>query len=158
MSIEPQRRHPSLVPISHDHHHGLVAAQRLERGDSAYRDITGIPASIVALWDRELADHFAIEEEIVFARSYSDRTTGMIARVLQEHRDIRAIVEECAGGNCSETAARKLGTLLKEHIRFEERELFPAIQEELTSEALQRLGAEIQLRVEARATGKNEAP
>jgi hemerythrin-like domain-containing protein len=127
-----------------------VAAQRLERGDSAYREMADVAASIVALWDRELADHFAVEEEIVFARSYSDRTTGMIARVLREHRHIRSLVEMCGNGNCGEATARELGKLLKEHIRFEERQLFPAIQEELTSETLQQIGAEIRLRMDAR--------
>ena len=35
MNPKPLKRHPSLIPLSHDHHHGLVLAERLVRGRAA---------------------------------------------------------------------------------------------------------------------------
>jgi iron-sulfur cluster repair protein YtfE (RIC family) len=150
MSIKPQRRHPSLIPISHDHHLGLMAAQRLKQGRTAYADTADIGESISELWSRELADHFRVEEEVVFAGNYSEPVAAMIARVLREHREIRSMIEQGENGAWDEATARKLGALLEEHIRFEERQLFPAIQEELGAEALERLGNGVREMVEAR--------
>lgn len=56
------KRHPSLIPLSHDHHHGLVLAFRLREGlprlshpgqphgvaPTANRPTLGLPTSLTA--------------------------------------------------------------------------------------------------------------
>jgi hypothetical protein len=59
--------------------------------------------------------------------------------MLEEHLEIRRqalLVEE---GRCSLEELHQLGKLLHDHVRFEERRLFPAIEDSLDAEQLARL-------------------
>lgn len=142
-SLKPQKRHPALVPLSHDHHEGLIAAQRLKRAAPAYRDCDDATASIILLWERELEFHFRQEEEHLFGLETGDDLAALIRRALDEHAEMRTMVDECRAGAADEELIRRLGSMLERHIRFEERELFPALQEHLSGEALERIGAAI---------------
>ena len=54
------KRHPALVPLSHDHHHGLVQARRLRRAadeaDPERRLATA--GEFVGFFAREGSEHF----------------------------------------------------------------------------------------------------
>jgi hemerythrin-like domain-containing protein len=138
--LSPQRRHRALVPLSHDHHHGLVAAVRMKQGRSPYRDIADSADAVRRLWLTELDPHFAKEESILFTQSYSSSLAALVARAVEEHAAMRAIVGRFAEGGGDDGALRTFGELLERHIRFEERELFPGIQEELGDAALTAIG------------------
>jgi hemerythrin-like domain-containing protein len=132
-------RHKSLIPLSHDHHLGLVAAQRLKRGDPAYRDMS-IAASIAELWSTELEEHFEQEERWLFPLEVSDEARSMVARAIGEHARMRELVARAARGEALEETARELGAILEKHIRFEERELFERLQEEIGEGEWDRIG------------------
>jgi hemerythrin-like domain-containing protein len=124
-----------------------MAAVRLKRGDTAYPETTDMAGSIERLWKEELAEHFTEEEEHLFPLpDYPDAVRSMVERALDEHRRMRELVERSARGEDVEETARQLGLLLEAHIRFEERELFPAIQEVLSEEVIQRVGKGIKPR------------
>lgn len=146
-------RHRSLVPLSHDHHLGLVAAQRLKRGDPAYRDMT-IEASIDELWRTELAEHFEQEETYLFSLELSGACRAMVDRALDEHARMRALIANVARGERVDETARELGALLEKHIRFEERELFEALQEEVGEERMEEVGRAIETTRTARQCGR----
>lgn len=141
--ITPQQRHQSLHPLSHDHHHGLVAAVRMKQGNSPYRDMADLTEAVSHLWRTELAPHFAEEESILFNRGYTGATATLVAQALDEHRVLRSIVQRFADGGGGVEGLRMLGDLLERHIRFEERELFPAIQSEMEPEVLEEIGEAI---------------
>ena len=132
-------RHNALVPLSHDHHLGLMAAVRLKRGDAAYKRSRSIAESVEELWRTELAGHFEQEEECLFTLEVDAPTRAMIERAIDEHRRMRALVEQIAAG-APDDVARELGTLLESHIRFEERELFEALQAQVDEARLARAG------------------
>jgi hypothetical protein len=44
------RRHDSLVPLSHDHHHALAQARRLERAASMDDESDVTPRSVHRWW------------------------------------------------------------------------------------------------------------
>ncbi len=50
------KRHPSLHPLSHDHHHGLVQAKRLP--ENAPGAAPGLPRA----WQNDIEPHFEREE------------------------------------------------------------------------------------------------
>ncbi len=58
-------------------------------------------------------------------------------RMCREHDEIRARIASVAGVD----SARELGALLRDHVRFEERELFALLEDRLTEPELERLGA-----------------
>lgn len=135
------RRSPALTPLSHDHHHALFVALQLKRAEDGsafdvFRDFL----------DREGGEHFAIEEAVllpgwVAADPGADREAA--ARVLSEHLEMRAARQRLGSGAATIDELHALGELLERHVRFEERELFPAIEAGLGETALSELGARI---------------
>lgn len=129
------KRHPALVPLSDDHHHELVQARRLRAAaDAAPAERLAAAAAYVELFFTETVEHFRREEEGVFPL-YAARTgpdDPLLARILREHMELHGLARrlraEVAAGTVGADTLRGLGSLLSEHVRLEERELFEAIQ------------------------------
>jgi hemerythrin-like domain-containing protein len=135
------KRSAELTPLSHEHHQALFVAMGLKRAEGpeaadpflAYHAETG-------------ARHFEIEEEILLPGWLAADPGAEAAdahRVLAEHLEIRAAAARIRDGEPAVEDLRALGELLERHVRFEERELFPRIEERLDDESLHRLGAAI---------------
>ena len=65
------KRHPGLIPLSREHHDGLLLATRLQQGRNALlrlwsHDLVWQAQYVVKYFREELIDHFATEEEIIF--------------------------------------------------------------------------------------------
>jgi hemerythrin-like domain-containing protein len=157
------KRLPSLVPLSHDHHHGLAIALRLRQGESALltdgwtHDPVRQAAIVAEFYRTDLRAHFAAEEEALFPamRREVERTVPLLERLTAEHRTLERDIEALPGvpeaGLPERLAA--LGALLERHIRTEERELFPAFEESVSGESAERIGLEIdRVRTHAAAT------
>ena len=139
------KRHRALIGLSHDHHHGLVAARRLRRaaeGDApARRDAAG---TFLEFFGRETRPHFREEEERFFPLlvGADDPAGRLLVEALLEHQQLYALVAglegEVAEGDPSAATMRELGRTLESHIRLEERTLFPLL-EEVASGGLGRL-------------------
>lgn len=144
--LEPMKRHPSLVPLSHDHHHALVEARRLGRGadgeDSERRAVT---AGFLRFFSTETVRHFREEEERLFPALVGGNGAGsdLLVQALLEHQRIHALVGRLerglAAGEADAATMRELAELLVAHVRLEERRLFPLIEEVVSEEALSRL-------------------
>ena len=138
------KRHKSLYPLSHDHHHALVQAKNLRMASSS-SDISSlhrIAIDFIAYWDTNLQLHFLQEEEIllpVFSQ-YSSPDHLEIIETLKQHDDIQQVVSQLRKNIEQEAAlageGQKLSALLSMHIRYEEQHLFPAIQEIVPEEVL----------------------
>ena len=91
-------------------------------------------------FEAELAPHFAIEERELVGRcvALGEPLASLAARVVADHDALRALVASLEPllltSQCDAFGAR-----LEEHVRFEEREWFPALEEHLGSDALARL-------------------
>lgn len=140
------KRHRALIPLSHDHHHGLVQARRLHRG--ATRDAPGrrkAAAAFLGFFARDTRTHFREEEERFFPLliDADAPATELLTRALLEHQHLHALVHkleiEVAARDVSATTMRKVAETLEEHIRFEERDLFPLIESVTPEDALRRL-------------------
>ncbi len=142
-------RHPSLVPLSHQHQHGLALSVLIERGLAAEppeEKIRELRRQALALADVELGGHFKVEEELVFpAIREALETADLVDDLVQQHREMEALAERirgCGDGELVELLSR-FGALLRRHIRREERELFQQLQEHLSEEEINELGARI---------------
>ena len=143
MALQPLRRDPALVPLSHDHHDGLMAAVRLKQGRSAYNGEPDIVESIRQLWEDDLCPHFEQEETLLFVHPWPEEIREMVDRALAEHQTMRALVDLVAGKVEPEDNARQLGALLEAHIRFEERVMFGAMQSVLSEREIADIGSAI---------------
>lgn len=128
------KRHLCLEPLSRDHNDGLILARHL--------DLEGAEAlpSFRSAWEGELRDHFAEEERLLIPLCSREDAE----RLLREHLAIASLAETATTAD----EARRLGVLLHDHIRWEERELFGRI--ESAPEATLRSLAEETKRIERR--------
>jgi hypothetical protein len=138
------RRSDALAQLSRDHHHGLVVAQRLSRAD----ETTAADArdAFLGFWEREGRLHFRAEEEALlpaFAR-HVPPSHGDVVRVLTEHVDIRRRAADLAGAAARLEDLHELGRRLHDHIRHEERVLFPLIEESLPDAELAAVAAAVE--------------
>ncbi len=146
----PLQRDESLQPFSRDHFMGLKAANELTKAAAA-----GNAARISAAayfrrcWDAEIADHFHEEEQLLIPLMVEPE----IKQMLHEHGSIRNLVaaglRRSADEPPPESWCAALGQELRDHIRWEERVLFGAIQDRATPGQLDAVGkatAEIEKR------------
>lgn len=133
----PIHRHPALIPFGLDHYNDLLQAQQLIEATQA--DTMALHKAIamfVTAWDAEIADHFHDEEHLlVDLMQDQDRQ-----RLLDEHEQItryaihagklRSMIDPDA------TTVRRIGKSLRQHIRWEELELYVRLQQQLSQEKL----------------------
>jgi len=117
------KRHPSLQPLSDDHHRALVLARRLRRdpGGSDAAGLAALEREVRREFETQLEPHFHIEESLLLPALEEKGEARLVERTLEDHARLRALVR----GRWSEETARELGALLERHVRFEERILFP---------------------------------
>lgn len=144
-------RKSELHNLSHQHHHGLVAARHLRLAAEGSRPLAEVRNEFLAAWESEIAAHFRAEEEILLPALATalPEDHPLIVRTLTEHVALRRAVRALsAGSELSAAAAAEIGCLLHDHIRFEERELFPAVEAALTPDALAAVGADLARRAD----------
>ena len=149
MSPRGLYRAPALVPLSRDHHEALIQALWLRRR-------AGQPAAAKSFLDfhrTELEGHMADEEDVVLPVSDPIDAAGS-ARIREEHGRLRGLAAEMeaalAKGGALEPTMQELAGLLHDHVRYEEREFFMALQAALPEEALAALGAALEAHRAAR--------
>lgn len=133
------KRSEALAPLSRDHQHALYAALRLRRAHEAtLRDAV---EQFLRFFETEGRRHFEIEEQLLVPALPADdgEWSAGVARVLDDHEAIRAGAEELRT-RASMKSAVALGERLNDHVRFEERELFPLLERRLDDDALAALG------------------
>jgi len=139
----PLKRHESLQPLSRDHYVGLVQAQRLiKSADATAPDRVKALADFVQAWAGEISAHFNDEERLL-----PELLAGeSLDRLRREHRALAEFADEARRrrGAPDPGAAwvRELGQLLNDHIRWEERELFPLIERSASAAQLRELTQE----------------
>jgi hemerythrin-like domain-containing protein len=131
-------RHPTLVPLSHDHHEALLVALRLKKGGSSSPHDTMWPTApaaqadaLIRFADRELLAHFQIEEDLIFPAAAKSGLSELVNHLLAQHAEMRAKIAELPTRREEPNLPailRSFGELLEGHIRREERELFPRVE------------------------------
>ncbi|MDX1278256.1 hemerythrin domain-containing protein [Oceanihabitans sediminis] len=131
MKNKPQKRHKALQPLSREHHHGLLLSWKIRSGFS--KNIAPERMRTYANWffKTHLIPHFEMEEEHIFTILESDNE--LVKRALAEHRRLNRLFAET--DNDTKTLS-KIEEELEQHIRFEERVLFPEIQKVATEEQM----------------------
>lgn len=113
------KRHRALEPFSRDHYSGLVAARHLKNSPGP-----NSVAELLSLWKDELEDHFHEEENLLAHRAPPD----LEFQLRREHEEIRLMIAQAESSELSNAEIVLLGERLHDHIRWEERVLFPALE------------------------------
>lgn len=132
-------RNEALIPLSHDHHHGLVVALRLKKGGPASPNDSWLAGAdnqtpqLIKFADNELLHHFQLEEELLFPVLLGlgiDEVSILTRELLSEHTAMRTSLDAIRLSSDA-TSLKHFGDLLETHIRKEERVLFPLIEREI---------------------------
>lgn len=144
------KRSEALKPLSREHHHTLFVTKEVR--DAGPDGAEEARSALLDLWRNENALHFRIEEEVLLPGSGlagPDRDEE-VARMLADHLEIRrgmarltAEAEEGAAVDLDQL--KDLAGFMRDHVRFEERELFPRVEREMSEEALEKLAAAIEV-------------
>ncbi|MDZ4736343.1 MAG: hemerythrin domain-containing protein, partial [Rhodospirillaceae bacterium] len=137
------KRHPSLQPLSREHHQALVhcrtLAQKLESPlSTAWRTAA---AALQQYWDARFSSHMADEEHVLL----DVLSSSLRSRLLNEHDRLRA---QFGGLDNTLDPGRalvlddlaSLAATVRAHIRWEEHVVFPYIQSHVPPDELQSLG------------------
>jgi iron-sulfur cluster repair protein YtfE (RIC family) len=143
------KRAEALRQLSRDHHKALVVAQRLRRVEEA--DVEARSAEFLDFWRSDGHRHFQVEEEVLLPayERVSRSVEEPVVRVLTDHVTIRRRAADIEAGSSSLDSLRELGTILEEHVRHEERVLFPRIEKAMSAQELEILVVAME-RAEAR--------
>lgn len=135
------KRSDQLAPLSRDHHVALEVALRLRRADAA--TVADAVARFGTYWQEHGAAHFEQEERALLPVLPADDAAlqAAAARVLDEHRELHALAQTALADPTDVQEAAALGELLHAHVRFEERELFPLVEDRLPPDVLDGVAA-----------------
>ena len=130
----PLKRNEFLKPISREHHHGLLLCFKIRTGIK--KQITAERINKYANWfyQNHLIPHFSIEEEILFPILGNENE--LVVKAVEEHRTIERLFKN------QESTIQNLNAIanaIENHIRFEERILFTALQDIATENQLQQI-------------------
>src|SRR5690606_17695236 len=120
--------------LSREHHHGLLLCWRIRRDLAERTDHARVLEECRDFFHTELLPHFAVEEEVVFP--VLGGNDPLVHRAVTEHRRIaRLFILE----RDPQTVLSLIEDELEAHIRFEERVLFPRVQQRATPEEMERI-------------------
>lgn len=131
MKHKPQKRHKALQPLSREHHHGLLLSWKIRTGFNKNISPERIKSYADWFFKNHLIPHFEMEESHIFP--ILDANNELVKRALAEHRRLNRLFTE---NEDDVKALMKIEEELEQHIRFEERVLFPEIQKVATEEQM----------------------
>lgn len=125
--VKPIKRSKELVPLSRDHHDGLLLCWKIRQGFKNGTGTERIVAYVIHFFEEHLVTHFAQEEQFVF--DLLPDNDPMKIEALAQHDILKGLYSSIKSSIGDEE--KLLGNFeqdLETHIRFEERELFPYIE------------------------------
>lgn len=122
------KRSTALQPLSREHHTALTLAKACERAAQS-RDENQISETcqrVIRAFAVELEPHFQVEEQSLLPLLHEAENQPLAQRTQADHQQLRALLDSLRKNDIG--ALDNFGKLLSAHVRFEERELFPALE------------------------------
>ena len=134
------KRHDSLQPLSRRHHHELMACLLLKKGIKKEAALPVLQEFTRQFWNNDLRLHVQEEETILVPHLLASPVLKHYALILHnDHELIETIFERSQNGGQSYRMLELFADTLEQHIRFEERVVFDAMQEQLAPGAWEQL-------------------
>lgn len=131
----PIKRHQALVSFSKDHHFGLLLVWKIKHGLANAVSNERISNYVLFFFKEDLEKHFKEEEQLLFCELPADDALRKQAEA--EHHTIHSLVTAIAENKDDANLLNQLANVLEKHIRFEERELFNRLQNNIKAEKLE---------------------
>ena len=138
MSTGPIKRNKSLVALSKEHHFGLLASWKIRRGFDLKAEPKRIADFVVNFWETHLDTHFNAEEQILF----NTIKHQLVDEAAQQHAEGRSLIKSIYKEGTPQQPT-SCADLLEKHIRFEERQVFKMLQQELPENQLSEIGKKL---------------
>ncbi len=137
------KRSKYLETLSWEHHNGLVLSYRLKKGMELNVPIEELKNYLLYLWTNSVSHHFKHEEQHLAVMNEKIKDRELLDRMLKEHREFYRLIESLSGetdDNNKKKLIEEFTANLEAHIRFEERELFPFIEQHFPESKLASIG------------------
>lgn len=146
------KRHPSLAHLSREHHGALILARLLQMNAPAYKslptDTYGKAGYAFQFYEKELVKHFEAEEKaLTLVKGISLALDQWLPIISNEHKALHVLFQTIKDNDNLQAHLDTLGKTLEIHIRKEERELFPLIEETCTEEVLMAIDKSLSLKI-----------
>jgi hemerythrin-like domain-containing protein len=138
---KPIKRSEHIIQLSKEHHFSLLFCWKVRSGLKKEVEIGRVVDYINYFWKEHLLPHFK-EEDVLFSTVHDT----LVKRAYDEHHEINATVHRLNSSTLREapSLALKIADLVDNHVRFEERELFPHLERAIDEPRLIEIGKEIQ--------------
>src|SRR4029078_13416586 len=127
----PIKRSKQLAPLSREHHETLLFTWKIRQGIKY-----GVSNKLIVeycnwFWQIELKGHFKKEEAVLGMILPPDHP--MMAKMLDDHQAIETQIRQLSA-YASEFGLERLGQVISDHVRYEERMLFNYVERIATSD------------------------
>ncbi|HXI00761.1 MAG TPA: hemerythrin domain-containing protein [Sphingobacteriaceae bacterium] len=137
MKNKPINRNPNIQELSKDHHFGLLFCWKIKEGLKKDIDLERLKTYLNFFWNGHLKIHFQEEEILLF----NEDNDSLCDKAKNDHQNITHTIDQINAAQIQQAPLYvNLTTILTDHIRFEERLLFPHLEVLLPPERLQEIG------------------
>jgi hemerythrin-like domain-containing protein len=134
---KPIKRNENILPLSREHHYGLLFCWKIKQGIGKKVPCSRMQKYVSYFWDNHLCGHFEEEERLMFCE-VNDK---LCEDAISQHVEIRALINEINDAKqVDEDMLKSLASKLENHIRFEEREVFPFLELAISPEKMISIG------------------
>jgi len=138
------KRHKTLIPLSRDHHETLILA-RLLRADAP--PFKGLPLEAkgkaeyaIKHYREEMVAHFIQEEKMIpLLKGINASLDSLLECMKVEHQELHSLFGSINMDQDLSAQLDQLGRAIESHVRKEDREIFPLIQESCSEELLNKV-------------------
>ena len=136
------KRNEQIKRLSREHHFSLLFCWKIRQGLKNEVPDYRICQYVQYFWKQNLQLHFREEEKFFFV-SLKDRR---VQRAINEHKLIKQEIEGLTNHSARKFRKRlaALADMVDDHVRYEEKILFPHLQRRLSREQFEIIGRQIQ--------------
>lgn len=139
MDTKPIKRNSQLLPVSREHHFGLLFCWKIRQGIIKSVAVERMLHYVRFFFEGHLDAHFEEEERLLFI----DKADALVQSAINQHTALRGQIQGLLLSDAGTVSREQLSRLtddLDEHIRFEERILFPHLEQALAPGHLNWIG------------------
>lgn len=140
------KRANQLQPLSRQHHLGLNLSRHAKESTDEPEEIAKHWHNLTSYMD-DMQYHFQIEDNLIANalepyRAIQPDVATVLETLDEQHKQLHHLMDtieqsqKSANKDVTVAQVKELGTLLYDHIRFEERELYPTVEKYLTEAEL----------------------